>query len=179
MYMGVDNPITINNNTSRYTFLRMRNGIISEGNAKGKYIVRVLKGASDTISLVKKVGKSEVIIGESNIRIKRLPDPVATVAGVKEGAIKKSVLVAAPFVVAKYENFDFDLKINVYSFTIIVNVAGEFKSISFVGNAFSFDQKMMIEKCRNNTRVIFEGIKCRLPDGTTRTLPSVTLRVQT
>jgi hypothetical protein len=146
---------------------------------KGKFNVKVTGGNEATINVGAKMGKDSRPMGAVKFRVKRLPDPVAMVAGLKEGAVKKSALAAAPFVIAKYENFDFDLKVNVSSFTVTVNIAGEFKSYPATGNTFTQEQKTAIEKLKNNSRVIIEDIKCRLPDNTSRPLPSVTLKVQT
>lgn len=179
LYMGVENPISIGYLGSAKVLLKITNGTVTPSNEKGKYIVLVYRGNEAIMGLYKIRGSKEILVGEKKFRVKRLPQPIAIVAGLKEGEIKKSALVAYPFVLAKYENFDFDLKLNVYSFTITICVAGEYKSTPFVGNSFSIIQISMIEKLKNNSRLIIEDIKCKLPDGTTRTLNPITLRVQT
>jgi gliding motility-associated protein GldM len=180
-YMGVDNPVTLSAPGIALADLSasISTGTITPTAEKGKYIVKVSSGNEATINVAAKMGKDTKPMGAAKFRVKRLPDPIAMVAGLKEGAVKKSALAAAPFVISKYENFDFDLKINVASFTVTVNIAGEFKSIPIQGNTFSPEQKTLIDKLKNNGRLIIEDIKCRLPDGSTRTLPSVTLKVQT
>jgi len=182
-YMGVENPITLASPGIALADLSASiagtGASLTPSSEKGKFIVKVTGGSEATINVAAKMGKDTRPMGAVKFRVKRLPDPVAMVAGLKEGPVKKSALAAAPFVISKYENFDFDLKINVSSFTVTVNIAGEFKSYLATGNAFTSEQKTAIEKLKNNSRVIIEDIKCRLPDGTTRTLPSVTLKVQT
>jgi gliding motility-associated protein GldM len=182
-YQGVENPITLACPGVALADLSAAiagtGASITPSAEKGKFVVKVTGGNEATINVSAKIGKGTKPMGSSKFRVKRLPDPVALVGGLKEGAIKKSALSAAPYVISKYENFDFDLKINVASFTVTVNIAGEFKSLPATGNAFTPEQKTMIDKLKNNARLIIEDIKCRLPDGTTRTLPSVTLKVQT
>jgi len=183
-YMGVDNPVTLSAPGIALSDLSATiagpNASITPTAEKGKYIVKVGAGGNEaTINVAAKMGKDTRPMGAVKFRVKRLPDPVAMVAGLKEGAVKKSALTAAPFVLAKYENFDFDLKVNVYEFTVTVNIAGEFKSVKSTGNQFSGEQKSLIDKLKNNGRLIIEDIKCKLPDGSTRPLPSVTLKVQT
>jgi gliding motility-associated protein GldM len=182
-YQGVDNPITLSAPGIALSDLAPSiagtNASITPTAEKGKYIVKVGGGNEATINVSAKMGKDTRPMGAAKFRVKRLPDPVAMVAGLKEGGVKKSALAAAPFVIAKYENFDFDLKVNVYEFTVTVNIAGEFKSVKSTGNQFSSEQKSLIEKLKNNGRLIIEDIKCKLPDGTTRPLPSVTLKIQT
>jgi len=182
-YMGVENPVTLSAPGIALADLSASiagtGASITPSSEKGKFMVKVTGGSEATINVSAKMGKDTKPMGSSKFRVKRLPDPVAMVAGLKEGAVKKSALAAAPFVISKYENFDFDLKINVASFAVTVNIAGEFKTIAATGNQFSQEQKTLIEKLKNNGRLIIEDIKCRLPDGSTRTLPSVTLKVQT
>ncbi len=182
-YMGVENPITLACPGVALADLSASiagtGASITPSAEKGKFIVKVTGGNEATINVSAKIGAGTKPMGNSKFRVKRLPDPVAMVAGLKEGAVKKSALAAAPFVIAKYENFDFDLKVNVSSFTVTVNIAGEFKSYPATGNTFTQEQKTAIEKLKNNSRVIIEDIKCRLPDNTSRPLPSVTLKVQT
>lgn len=179
MYMGVDNPIQIGYNNLSKTYVKITDGFIRQTSEKGRYIVRVTKGNVATLGLYTRVGNKEQLIGERLIRVKKLPDPVATVAGVKEGLIKKSMLAASPFILAKFENFDFDLPIRVYSFTVTINVAGEFKSISYFGSMFSLEQLLIIDRLKNNGKIIIEDIKCKLPDGTTRLLAPIILKIST
>ena len=179
LYMGLDNPVTISYSGSAKVIIRITNGTVTPNQEKGKYIVKVYSGNEAILSLYKLRGGKEILVGEKKYRIKRIPDPIAMACGMKEGSVKKATLLAAPFVIAKYENFDFDMKINVYSFVVTVNVAGEFKSYLYYGNQLSIEQLSMIERLKNNARVIFEDIKCKMPDGTTRILNPVNLKVQT
>jgi hypothetical protein len=59
-----------------------------------------------------------------------------------------------------------------------MNVAGDFKTESSSSYAFTPAQQAMLAKARNNSRIIFENIKVRLPDGTTRNLGTVALKVK-
>jgi hypothetical protein len=75
------------------------------------------------------------------------------------------------------KNFDFDLKVTVASYSVALNVGGEFKSASATGYNFSGEVSALLAKVKNNGRVIFEDIKVRMPDGTVRTLPPITLKI--
>jgi len=75
------------------------------------------------------------------------------------------------------KNFDFDLKVTVASFTTVLAVGGETKAAPSTGYNFSSEALGLLNKAKNNSRVIFEDIKVRMPDGTVRTLPPVTLKV--
>ena len=51
--------------------------------------------------------------------MKNVPDPVAKVNGLRGGKIRKGMLVAAGQVDVELENFDFDMKFAVESFSVI------------------------------------------------------------
>jgi hypothetical protein len=86
-------------------------------------------------------------------------------------------LLASGGVAAVMKNFDFDLKVTVASYSVALNVGGEFKSASATGYNFSGEVSALLAKVKNNGRVIFEDIKVRMPDGTVRTLPPITLKI--
>jgi hypothetical protein len=177
MYIGVENPILIGYSGFCKPIVKVTDGYVKEGNTKGRFLVQVTKPNVSTLSLYVKSGRREKLIGEKKIRVKRIPDPTAFVAGLKDGFVKRSALLAAPFVVCKLENFDFDLVLKVRSFVLSVNVAGEYKSYLSTGNAFSMDQLLAISKLKNNSKIYFEDIKVVAPDGSIRKLNTIILRM--
>jgi gliding motility-associated protein GldM len=181
-YIGVENPVTISCPGVALSDLvpsLQGSGSIAPAAEKGKFTVKVSGGIDATINVSAKMGKDTKPMAGIKFRVKKLPDPVAICAGTKGGSVKKSALSAAGGVIAKYENFDFDLKISVSSFNLTVNVGGEFKTYEAKGNQFTAAQIDAINKVKNNGRVIIEDIKCNLPDGTKRDLGTITLKVQT
>ena len=185
LYIGVPNPVDIS--VPGYApelvtpSVSAGNSISPDPAKKGSYVVNCAKGTKDaTISVsVKQGSTSKGMQGGYKFRVKTLPDPIAKVAGQKNGGeVSKGLLAASTGVSAIMENFDFELKVVVASFDVTMSVAGDFKTESSNSYAFTGAQQAMLAKARNNSRLIFENIKVRLPDGTTRNLGTVALKVK-
>jgi hypothetical protein len=127
---------------------------------------------------VKQGGSTKPLQGAVKFRVKPLPNPVAKVAGKRSGdAVTKALLTASGGVAAVMEGFDFDLRVTVASFTMVASVGGETVSKPANGYNFSAEQTALVNKLKANSRVTFEDIKVRMPDGTVRTLDSITLKI--
>jgi gliding motility-associated protein GldM len=183
LYIGVPNPVDISvpGYAPELVTPNISGGSISPDPAKkGSYIVTCPAGSKEAnISVSVKQGSSnKPMQGGYKFRVKPLPDPIAKVGGQESGGtLTKNLLTASGGVAAVMKNFDFDLKVTVASFTVSLNVGGEFKSEAGTGYSFNPAQTALLAKAKNKSRVIFEDIKVRMPDGTTRTLPPVTLKI--
>ncbi len=183
LYIGVPNPVDISvpGYAPELITPNISGGSISPDPAKkGSYIVTCPAGSKEaSISVsVKQGSTNKPMQGGYKFRVKPLPDPVAKVGGKESGGvISKSLLMASGGVAAVMKNFDFDLKVTVASYSVALNVGGEFKSASATGYNFSGEVSALLAKVKNNGRVIFEDIKVRMPDGTVRTLPPITLKI--
>ena len=110
-------------------------------------------------------------------RIKTIPAPVAMVGGVKEGIIKKGLLVASGAVIPKMENFDFELKTPIIGFKVSTIVKGFIKEeVSSSGN-FTPAQISLMQSIPTNGKIYFEDIKAKMPDGRTVPLNAIILKV--
>jgi gliding motility-associated protein GldM len=179
-YVGVENPVSISvPGVASENLMPSLSGAGSISGSRGKYIVKVTGGKECTINVGAKSGSGTKSMGAGvPFRVKQLPTPVAFLGGVKEGPVKKGVILASPVVIPKMENFDFDLRITIESFEVTSNVNGDLKTEAGKGATMNEKQLALIKGARNNGRVYIEAIKARMPDGTVRTLPSVNLKVQ-
>jgi len=182
LYIGVDNPIEVS--VAGFPDEQVRTSIGGGGGSlrkvgSGKYIARVKKPGKAIIraSVSSEEGKSRSM-GQQEFRVKRVPDPVAKVAGKKGGLIRKNVLLAQTGVKADLENFDFDLKFNVTEFVVSATVQGFVVNKKTRGSRFSADQKNLIKQLRSQSKVYIEDVKAVGPDGTTRKLGTVALKLQ-
>jgi len=182
-YMGVENPISLA--CPGIALADLSATIVGTGATltpaaeKGKFIVKVTGGTEATINVAAKMGRDTKQMGSAKFRVKRLPEPVGSIANSKGGPVKKSFLLASPFVLAKFENFDFELRVTVSKFKMAVSVGGEWKT--FESNSKDLTQPMIdaISKAKNNSRISIEEIECRLPDGSKRVLSDISLKIQT
>ena len=121
-------------------------------------------------------GKSKNM-GSYVARLKRVPDPIARIAGKSEGVISKSIVLASPFLVPEMPvGFDFDLKYVVTSYNFVTDITGDIFEVKVQGNRLTPDIVRMITNAKKNKRLWFENITVKGPDGE-RTIASVNLKI--
>jgi gliding motility-associated protein GldM len=114
-------------------------------------------------------------IGSSEFRIKRVPNPVAMVAGKMDGNIAKNLLLAQGAVFAEMgEDFDFDLEFKVTRFTVSVIKDGYVQDASSTSNRFTEDQRELIGGMSRGSKIYIENISAVGPDNTPRKLNTIT-----
>ncbi|HHJ11260.1 MAG TPA: gliding motility protein GldM [Bacteroidetes bacterium] len=183
-YVGVDNPVDISvpGVGSDKISASMTNGIIKRGKTKkfrGSWIVRPkVPGKTALVRVTANVNEKNISFPGIPFRVKRVPDPVAKIAGKKGGPINKASLAAQSVVLAEMENFDFDLKFKVTSFRMSVVIKGFTYDETSSSNRLTPKQKGFINQMRRGQRVIFDDIKAVGPDNTTRELNPIIFTIQ-
>ena len=85
---------------------------------------------------------SRKLVGTTEWRVKKVPDPVAQVAGLSGGDIRKERLQIEDGVMAVLEDFDFDFKYKVQQFTVETTGQGGYVNrFPTNGNRFTTEQK--------------------------------------
>ena len=151
-YVGVDNPVSISVPGSPEKVMP----VISAGNIRqeGKdWIVSGLpqntREATITVNAVFS-GKTKNM-GSYVARLKRVPDPIARIAGKSEGVISKSIVLASPFLVPEMQvGFDFDLKYVVVSYNFVTDITGDIYEVKVQGNRLTPDIVRMITNAKKN-----------------------------
>jgi len=180
LYIGVDNPIEVS--VSGFSADQIHPHI-SQGSLRkkggSKYIARVRKSGKSyiSVSVTDDQGNSRSM-GKQEFRVKRVPDPVPMVAGKRGGRIRKAILRAQTGVIAKLQNFDFDLKFRVVSFTVSATIGGFETSKKARGARFTPEQIHLINKVRPGSKVYIENVKARGPDGKVRPIGAIAFRLQ-
>lgn len=179
-YRGVDNPVSIS--VSGYSDKdivgSMTNGTLSK--TKDGYIVRPGKENEATVSAtVTNIDGTKKSMTGQKFRVKNVPNPTPYFAGksVSDETIKKSELSAAQYVIAKMENFEFDLKFEIVEFKLTMVVSGTPIEKISKGAALSSDMKEMTAKAKPGQKIWVEGIKAKGPDGTIRSLGTLSFKV--
>ncbi len=184
-YIGVRNPVDVT--AAGVPVERLKVSMSGGGGGKivksGKgYIVTVrsVTGKNNLAKInVTADGKS---LGTKKFRCKRVPDPSATIGSDRKnwkgGVMAQSRLIALGRVNATMENFDFDLRFKVTSYTILTNIGGFDETIQIRGNTISPQAKNLIRKAKRKSRVIFEQIKAKGPDGTQRKLNDIVIKLR-
>jgi len=179
-YRGVDNPVSIS--VSGYSATNISpsisNGTLSKD--KDGYIVKPGPGptAMVSVSVTNPDGSKKSLPG-MEFRVKNVPNPTPYFAGhgVNDNSVKKTELMAAQGVIAKMENFDFDIRFEVLSYTVSTTIQGNFLEKPCTGPALSGDAKAMLDKVKSGQKIFIENIKAKGPDGTTRNLGALSFKV--
>ncbi|MBN1115658.1 MAG: hypothetical protein JXA77_00515 [Bacteroidales bacterium] len=174
-YLGVDNPVDVSVagvSPSDLSVTASNGTIVKRGNS---YIMRPRRPGNSIISVSATVDGKKKQVGQSDFRVKKVPDPIAKVNGLPSGGINKNVLLAQVGVAADLENFDFDLTFTVTKFTVSTTIGGFLKEESTNSYKFSQAQKNLIQNLNKGQRLYIQDIEAVGPDGTPRPLPAISL----
>jgi gliding motility-associated protein GldM len=180
-YAGLANPVSISvpGISASNTKVSITNGSIEpspEGN--GNYIVRPGKvGEKSRITVSAEIDGTLKEIGSTEFRVKKVPDPVASVANKNEGLISKSELEAQQGVLAKIPDFDFEMNFTVISFVVSTSKGGFINDRPTKGNRFSTEQKELMKGLNSGNRLWIESIVVKGDDGSTRNLPPISFKI--
>ncbi|MFW5753339.1 MAG: gliding motility protein GldM [Marinilabiliaceae bacterium] len=135
-------------------------------------------GRRSVVSVQARVNGEIQDLGSQEFRIRGVPDPVATVAGERGGTIDKGLLMAQDAVIAKMENFEFDMSFKVTGFTVGTIRDGYMSRQEADGARFTQDQKDLIDRAAPGSQIIISNIMAQGPDGRTRDLGSITFTLR-
>ena len=142
LYAGLANPVSISvpGISSRDIQVTMQNGRIERtADAFLAYPEKI--GEKAVISVNATVDKVVKPMGSIEFRVKRVPNPMATVAGKNEGLISKNELMAEQGVFAEIPDFDFEMKFQVLSFVVSTSKGGFVVDKAVNGARFSQEQR--------------------------------------
>ncbi len=179
-YRGVDNPVSIS--VSGYSASNITpsitNGTITRD--KDGFIVKPLSGPTSTVgATVTNADGSKKSMAGLEFRVKNVPNPTPYFAGhgVNDPSVKRNELIAAQGVIAKMENFEFDLRFEVVSYTVSTTIGGNLLEKECRGAALSEDAKVVLSKVKSNQKIYIENIKAKGPDGSIRNLGALSFKV--
>jgi gliding motility-associated protein GldM len=178
-YAGVDNPISISSPGVPLENLEVSisAGSITRDAEPGNYIVNVPAEAGEAVVSVS--ARIEGIIrkqGDMTFRVKTVPDPIAQIAGMREGPINRNVLARTTAIEARMpQDFEFDMNFNVVSFTMLIARGTILSTYTASSNRLTDDMTSAVQNANRGDRVWFENILARGADGKDRNLPSISL----
>lgn len=184
-YRGVPNPVEVSVPGVANDKLQVS---ISSGHRikkqpDGSYIIEPSSSLSKKKAIISVKGEmadgSVTSLGQAEFRVKRIPDPNPQWSGKKpqDRTITKNEVLSFSPLAAKMDNFDFDVKVRVKSFTLRVSKDGTFKELTSGNNRLTDDMKALLERCRRGNTIYFEDIVVKMPDGTERILSPMKLKV--
>lgn len=174
-YMGIDNPVSVS--APMPNFKAAAPGL-RPGSGAGQYIMRPTKVGEVSVSVSATDDNGKTInLGSTKFRVKKIPNPVPYIAG-KTGACTMSKGdLSSGVIQAKMEGFEFDLKVMVSSFSIGTSVAGDYKEVVVNGSRMDGAAQALINKASRGQRFYVEKMKVKMPDGTTRDLANINIKI--
>ncbi len=166
LYIGVDNPMSISAGSAgreKMSVSMSQGSIVTAGG--DRFIAKPTTPGSAKINVT--------VNGHTTpfeMRVKRLPDPVAMVGGNKGGGISSSMFKAQGGLIAKLES-DFEAPFQVVGYTLGANVGGIYRETPVEGSRWPADG--LIKQAQPGSQVFFDKIRVKGPDGVIRELPGI------
>ncbi|MGB1247613.1 MAG: GldM family protein [Chitinophagales bacterium] len=184
LYIGVPNPMTITIGDAKPGSERvsMSGGGASVSGSGNSWVANVTT-VTDQVTLSASGTTPDGTSTSSynaTFRVKRIPDPVPSLGGVLFGGsnVPGGTLRAQQGVVAKLDNFPYDARFDVISYDFILSTQGEILAARGNSGALISGQvSNLIQRAVPNDYVIFENIKVKGPDGQSRKIGSISLKV--
>ncbi len=182
-YAGVDNPVSVSAPGIPHENIRVnitpRGTITPRGG--GEFTVRVPGDLNEVrINVSATIAGTTRSMGAPEFRVNRIPDPLPTIAGVREGDIDRERITLNPNIAATTsEDFVFDMDFEIASFTMQTTIAGLVWERSTTGGRLSQEMIDQIGRLSRGTRIYFTDIQTKpAADGVVRRLPPVTVRIR-
>jgi gliding motility-associated protein GldM len=179
LYIGVPNPVSVSapGIAKKDLKVSMSGGTITpSGNG---YTVTVTNPGAATINVSGEVSKGRVmVLGSTNFRVKRIPDPKAEFAGKSGGKSTAANLKSQDAIFAKLENFEFNAKFNITRFTLLISKPRQ-DALTFAGtgNQLSSAMHAAMNTVTPGSLVAIRDIIAVGPDGVQRGLDDIIFTV--
>lgn len=177
-YRGLDNPVEVSVPGVPTDKLQVTMSNASKTGSNGSFKVRPGAGMTTEVSVSAEINGKNTNFGKKEFRVKNVPDPKPFFGG-KSGSdnIPRKDLLAAGGVIAKMENFEFDLRFDIISYQVSATIRGNVVEQGCSGPGLSSGAKQVINELKSGQKVYIEKIKAKGPDGTTRDLGTISLKV--
>ena len=161
-YIGVDNPISVSASGVSSNSLKVKGeGPINVSGSGSKYNVKATK--TGTANIV--VSGDGLPPTKFEYRVKRIPDPVVKLGGTKtDGVVKSGEMRAQRGLLPMLENFDFEAKCNMVSFTMYhVKAKSDPAEYKNNGGSFSGGAAQAIKSAKPGDTYTFVDVKVKCP----------------
>ncbi len=163
LYRGVDNPLEISIPGVPPEDLTVTGtGGARFSGSGGKYKCNVLSVRDREINI--SVSANGQSFPPKKFRVKRIPPPGVTILNKKEGTMSVGAIKNNPLK-ASIEDFPYDIKFSVKSFTITFTSGGSPQQFKINGDKVSGTARTLLESARPGSPVSFTNIKVQAPDG--------------
>jgi len=165
-YVGVDNPVTVAaaGITSSSMRVSMTGGTLKKVGGTS-YVVTAKKPNNNAVITVKDTKKNKSF--PFKFRIKRIPDPVVRLGRKTDGLMGSGEFRAQPGLAAWLDNFDFDARCQVQSYTLyFTRKRQDPVEIQGTGGRFKGKVKSAVSQAKPGAQYAFVNVKARCPGDT-------------
>jgi gliding motility-associated protein GldM len=188
MYYGINNPIDVSVPGISPDKLKIRVVIGSFSTDKvkksggdyfkGAWAVKPnAVGQNVQVIVTADINGKPVQYAPYDFRVKAIPNPVAIFANKSTGTVPRASAAAQQGVFAVLPDFDFDLQYNVTNFTILYSDKGADYEETSNSSLLTSKQKELIGRLTRGKNLIIKDIKALGPDGRTKELSPVILKI--
>jgi len=150
----------------------------SKSGSNGNFMVKPGKGQTCSVTVSAELNGKKQNFGKKEFRVKNVPDPKPFFGGATgSDNIKMKDFLAAPGIIAKMENFEFDLRFEIVSYVVSATIKGKVVEAPCSGPYLSSNAKKIRGEMKSGQKIYLEKIKARGPDGTQRDLGTLSLKV--
>lgn len=179
VYLGIENPISVSvpGIPNEKLSVTVTNADV-KNNGNGSYILNVKQGPKVAVNVFATMENGEKRnMGTKYFRVKYIPKPVGKLGGVKgSGTIAKTTFATLKTLDVFYENFVFNAKCTVKSFTFSYTIGGGWDEKRITTNSLTTIQEI-VKVLPKNTRVVFENIKAIGPDKREVNVDAMTIKL--
>jgi gliding motility-associated protein GldM len=181
IYAGIPNPFSVSAPGFPLESLKANITAGSISGSAGKYNVNVpgsLIGQEVTINVSGTTDGKTISLGANKFRVKQMPNPVAKFAGKMGGIISGNKIASENQVTAVLENFEFDIKVRVTKFNVVViRPRQDAQTFYCTGDSFSAQARAALSSLPFKSVVWIENVQAQMPDGRIPTLNSMVFTV--
>lgn len=173
LYIGVPNPISVSAPGVPKEQIKVSISGGSVSGSGGHYTATVNSPGTTKVTVM---GDKGIVLGASEFRVKRIPDPKAQFAGKSGGKTSAANIRAQDRIFARLEGFEFDAKFNVTRFTLLIaKPRQDVVTYTTSGADLSSAMKSAMNNVTPGTTVVFQDIIAVGPDGSQRGLDPIVL----
>lgn len=179
LYAGLANPLSVSvpGISASNIKVSVTNGRI-EQKGSGYLVYPEKAGVESVVSVSAQIDGTLKQMGTTKFRVKRVPNPIASVAGKNEGLITRNELLAEQGVYAEIPDFDFEMKFTVTSFVVSTSKGGFVVDKIANGNRFTQEQLDIMKGLNSGSRLYIDNIIVKGEDGTTRNLSAISFKIK-
>ncbi len=182
-YLNIPNPVSVSvpGVPSQDISVSLTNGTIEKNG--GDYVVYPAKedinGKITKVNVTANINGVNREMGSMVFRVKRVPDPIATIAEKNGGVLRKEDLLAEQGIFAALVDFDFELKFTVTQFDVTITGAGGYNNTwSSKSNRFTQEQKQQFANLPSGSIIYFDNIMAHGDDKTDRELSPISFKIR-